>query len=207
MIIGLCLGAFSTLADGVVPGRAVTTLGNIISPWVIAAFAAGRLSPSPRAGSWAGTVALAVGVVTYYLAAALRFAVDDSAYAGSRGAAPVVWLVAALLVGPVMGAAGAASTRSRPPVLAVIAPSVVLFAEAAFLVLDRRPWRWTLPQEMYRLADVGVFAVLVAVALAMPYRLIAEPERRQRAYALMCACGLAGAAGIQLLYRLLRALV
>lgn len=204
--IGLALGVFSVLADGVVPWRLFTTLGNILSPWVIAAFAAGRFVRFPRAGGWAGTGALVVGVVSYYIFGAIRFAVDSGASsAGFLNAAPLVWLIAALLVGPVMGVAGAASTRTRPPVAAVIAPSAVLLAEAGYLVLDRRPWRWALAQELYRLADVGVFVVLVAIALGLPALLIPEPGRRRWAYAAVLTCGAAGAVSIRMLYRLIAA--
>lgn len=205
--IGLALGVFSSLADGVVPWRTFTTLGNIISPWVIVAFAAGRLARSLRAGAWAGTGALVVGVVTYYLIQGIRFAITDGAPSGYlMNATHLVWLIAAFTVGPIVGAAGAACTRPRPPVPAVIAPSIILVAEAGYLLLDRRPWRWHLPQEWYRLADVGVFVVLVVLALALPAMLIPERVRRRRAYAAVVICGTAGAVGIYLLYQLLVAL-
>jgi hypothetical protein len=137
-----------------------------------------------------------VGVVTYYLLHTIRFAVDHGASSGYlMNATHLAWLIAALLVGPVMGVAGAVSTRSRPPVLAVIAPAVILLAEAGHLVLDRRPWRWSLAQELYRLADVGVFVVLVALALALPALLIPERGRRRSAYAALVICGAGGGSG------------
>jgi hypothetical protein len=79
-------------------------------------------------------------------------------------------------------------------------------AEAGYLVLDRRPWRWNLAQELYRLNDVAVFVVLVVVALVLPALLTPEPRHRRRAYAVVLMCGAVGAYGIDLLYCLLVAI-
>jgi hypothetical protein len=204
--IGVALGIFSVLADGIVRWRAFTTLGNIISPWVIAAFAAGRLARGARTGAWAGTGALVVGVVTYYVVQVVRFSADEASSAYLMGAAPLVWLTAAFVMGPLMGAAGAASTRPRPSVRAAIALPVILLAEAGHLVLDRRPWRWNLAQEIYRLNDAGVFVVLGAVALAVPALFVPERRRRRKAYAALFPCAVAAAFGIWQLNRLLVAI-
>jgi hypothetical protein len=205
--IGIALGVFSVLADGVVGWRAFTTLGNIISPWMAVAFAAGWRARGPRSGGWAGAGALVVGVVTYYLVQAIRFAaIEEPSSAYLTSAAPLVWLSAALVMGSLMGAAGAASRRPRPHMAAVVALPIVLLAEAGFLVLDRRPWRWHLAQELHRLNDVGVFIILVAVALVLPALFTPEPQRRRRAYVAVVTCGVIGAYGIRLLYRLLVAI-
>ena len=64
----------------------------------------------------------------------------------------VVWTVAALVAGPIMGACGAAisTRRERPPVVAVAAPAAMLVAEALFLLIDRRVWAWNLSAEPLR---------------------------------------------------------
>ena len=41
VVVGVALGVFSILADGILPGRLFTLLGNIAAPWGIAAFVVG----------------------------------------------------------------------------------------------------------------------------------------------------------------------
>lgn len=202
--IGLALGVFSVLADGVLRWRALTTLGNIISPWVVVAFVAGRVARSPRAGGWAGLQALAVGVVSYYFLQGLRFTSGDAPYSLLH-ATHLVWLVAAVVVGPAVGAAGGASARLRPPMLAVVGPAAILTAEAMYLVMDRQPWRWNLSKEPHRLADIGVFLALLGLALSLPALLTEDRGRRRRAYGALAICATAGAIGIRLLYRTITA--
>jgi hypothetical protein len=206
---GAGLGMFSVLADGVVPIRMVVTLGNIIAPWAIVAFAVGRTVGSARRGALAGGSALLVGVVTYYVVQAVRFAAispqsspePTSAYLANP--AVLIWLVAAASVGPIMGLAGAVSRRDRSPIAAVVALPALLVAEAGFLIVDRRPWLWNLSRETYRLGDLAIMVGLVAVAVALPAMLIDEPHRRGVAHAAVAAVGLIGALGIIGLYRLI----
>jgi hypothetical protein len=206
--VGLALGLFSVLADGIIRVRIVITLGNIISPWAVVAFAVGRLAASPRRGALAGTVALGTGVVTYYLVQGVRFAAafDEPLAVYLMSPWHLVWYAGALTMGPIMGLAGAATRQIRPPVAAAAALSVVLAAEAGFLVLDRRPWLWDLTREAYRLADLAVMVALVAVAVAVPARLLHERRRRCSAYAVVLgavACGPFALAG---LYRVIAAM-
>jgi len=205
---GVGLGAFSVLADGVVPYRVVVTLGNIIAPWAIVAFAVGRTVVSARRGALAGGSALLVGVVTYYAINAVRFAAvaAQPTWADLVDPTVLLWLVAAVSVGPLMGIAGAGSGRERPSIAAVVALPVLLIAEAGFLIVDRRPWLWNLSQETYRLADLAIMLSLVGVALALPATQISEPRRRGIAYAVLAGLGLVGILGIIGLYRLLVAL-
>ncbi|HEX5903524.1 MAG TPA: DUF6518 family protein, partial [Actinomycetota bacterium] len=63
---------FSLLADGIIPGRLITLLGNIAAPWGIGAFVVGYQAASVRQGAIAGGLALVVGVATYYVGAAIR---------------------------------------------------------------------------------------------------------------------------------------
>ncbi len=209
MAAGVGLGVFSVLADGVVPLRVVVTLGNILAPWAVVAFAVGRVADRARRGASAGAVALLVGVATYYVGQAVRFAVvaDQPSSADLVGPIQLVWLVAAVSVGPVMGLAGAVSRRrDRPPIAAVVALPVVLVAEAGFLFLGRRPWLWNLSREAYRLADLAIMVGLVVVALALPAAQIGEPRRRGFAYAVIAGVGVLGVLGIVALYRLIVAL-
>jgi hypothetical protein len=70
--VGCLLGTFSILADGIIGGRLFGILGNIASPWGLAAFFVGRRATSSRLGATAGALTLVVGVTTYYLGTALR---------------------------------------------------------------------------------------------------------------------------------------
>src|SRR5262245_3613654 len=65
-VVGIALGVFSILADGILPGRLFTLLGNIAAPWALGAFVVGFRATSPRQGAVAGALALVVGVATYY---------------------------------------------------------------------------------------------------------------------------------------------
>jgi hypothetical protein len=79
IVVGVALGVFSILADGIIPGRLVTLLGNIAAPWGIAAFVVGFRASSVKQGAAAGALALVVGVATYYAGAALRDYAADTA--------------------------------------------------------------------------------------------------------------------------------
>jgi hypothetical protein len=186
VVVGVLLGVFSMLADGIVGGRLVGLLGNIASPWGLAAFLVGRRTTSWRRGAAAGAVALVTGVTTYYLAAAVRGYV--------LGNADLLWTVVALVAGPVMGLCGAAtvSRATRPPVAAVATPSAMLVAEALFLAVDRRVWRWNLGAEPYRLVDLAVMVSLFLAGLALAAWI--ERDRRRRAVVFV-AVAVAGAGG------------
>lgn len=194
--VGAGLGAFSVLADGVIPGRLVGILGNIASPWGLAAFLVGRRTTSPARGAVAGALTLVVGVAVYYAAVALRGYV--------LGDAELVWTAVALVAGPVMGWSGAAiaAQPAHPPVAAVAAPSAMLVAEAIFLAIDRKVWRWNLGAEPYRLIDLGVMLALLLGGLALP--LVFEKDRRRRrvVYLVVVLAGVGGAVAFVALRRL-----
>lgn len=61
-VVGGLLGAFSMLADGIIGGHLVGILGNIASPWGLAAFLVGRRTTSSGLGAAAGALTLVVGV-------------------------------------------------------------------------------------------------------------------------------------------------
>jgi hypothetical protein len=71
VVVGVALGVFSLL-EGVVGGRLFGILGNIASPWGLAAFFVGYRTTSRRQGALAGGLALVVGVAIYYLGGAVR---------------------------------------------------------------------------------------------------------------------------------------
>ena len=109
VVVGVGLGAFSVLADGIIGGRLFGILGNIASPWGLAAFFVGRLTTSPKRGALAGALTLLVGVAVYYAVGAARGYVV--------GEVNLVWTAIAVVAGPVMGWSGAAISAEpeRPP--------------------------------------------------------------------------------------------
>jgi uncharacterized protein DUF6518 len=200
VVVGIALGVFSILADGIIPGRLVTLLGNIAAPWAIAAFAVGYRAPSVKQGALAGAIALSVGVVTYYAGAAIR---------DYGTATDVVWTVVALVAGPILGACGAAisNRRERPPVIAVALPAAMLVAEGFFLLIDRRAWRWNLDAETYRLIDLGVALALIVGGLVLPWVFLKDRPSRATGYVLTVAGGAFGAFMFVLLERIIVAVV
>jgi hypothetical protein len=193
VVVGVGLGGFSLLADGIVGGRLVGILGNIASPWGLAAFFVGRLTTSHRQGAVLGALTLLVGVVVYYLGGALR--------GYTVGEVDLVWTAIAVVAGPVMGWSGAAisSQPERPPILAVAAPSAMLVAEAIFLAIDRRVWHYDLRAETYRLIDLGVMVALVLGALVLPVVFEKDRRRRRLVYLIVALAGAGGAVGFVLL--------
>ena len=197
-VVGVAIGVFSILADGILPGRLFTLLGNIAAPWGLAAFVVGFRAASPRQGSVAGALALVVGVVTYYTGSAVR--------AYSVAELNVVWTVVALVAGPVIGACAAAisTRRHHPPLVAVVIPGAMFVAEGLFLLYDRKVWRTNFGAEPYRLIDVGVAAALVAGGVVLACVFV---ERGRRVSALLGAAGVGviGAFGFVLLERIIAA--
>jgi hypothetical protein len=201
VLVGVGLGAFSLLADGIVGGRLVGILGNIASPWGLAAFFVGRLATQPKRGAVAGALTLVVAVAVYYLGGALR--------GYTVGEVDLVWTAVALVAGPVMGWSGAAiaSEPERPPILSVAAPSAMLVAEAIFLAIDRKVWHYDLTVETYRLIDLAVIVALVIGGLVLP--VVFEPDRRRRrvVYVVVALAGVGGAVGFLLLREFIVGLV
>ena len=200
VVVGIALGVFSILADGIIPGRLFTLLGNITAPWAVAAFVVGYRATSPRQGAIAGTLALGVGVATYYAGTAVRGYVT--------GELNVVWTVVALVAGPVVGACGAAisTRREHPPLVAVVLPGAMLVAEGLFLVYDRKFWRMNFGAEPYRLIDVGVALALVVGGFVLTWVFV-ERGRRLPALLGVAGVGVVGAFGFVLLERIIVALV
>jgi hypothetical protein len=187
VVVGVGLGVFSQLADGIIGGRLFGLLGNIASPWGLAAFFIGRLTTSPKRGAVAGALTLVVGVAAYYLFGAIR--------GYDVGAQNLVWTSVALVAGPVMGWSGAAISAEpeRPPLLAVAAPSAMLVAEALFLAIDRKVWRYNLGAETYRLIDLGVMLALLVGGLALPWFFEKDRQRRRIDYLIVALAGVGGA--------------
>jgi len=197
VVVGVGLGVFSQLADGIIGGRLFGILGNIASPWGLAAFFVGRLTTSPKRGAAAGALTLVVGVAVYYAVGVARGYVV--------GEVDFVWTAIALVAGPAMGWSGAAISAEpeRPPVLAVAAPSAMLVAEALFLVIDRKVWRYNLGAETYRLIDLGVMLALLVGGLVLPLVFEKDRHRRRIVYLIVVSVGVGGAIAFVVLRELI----
>jgi hypothetical protein len=191
--VGIGLGTLSTLGDGIVGGRLVGILGNMAAPWGLGAFVVGREATSLKRGAAVGALTLVTGVATYYVVAATRGYVV--------GSVDLVWTAVALVAGPVMGSSGAAVTSrpDRAPIVAVVAPSAMLVAEAVFQAIDRRAWRWNLVAEPYRLIDLGVMVALFLGGFALAAWLVRDPCRRAATLVAVLTAGILGAGGLVLL--------
>jgi hypothetical protein len=191
---GAALAVFSSLGDRI-PLRPLTVLGNLGSPWGLAAFGLGLVTTSRLRGSVGATILLVVGSAAY----ALPLVLGEE----GLGTTTFQWAVVALLVGPVMGYCGAvvAGSRPRPPMLAVAAPSTMLVAEAVFFLWERRVWLWNFRAEPYRLVDLGIAVGFVALAMWLPLVLAQGRRRLTRIYVLALGGGSLAAAGLLTTYR------
>jgi hypothetical protein len=199
--VGVAVGIYSVLADGIIPGRPFVLLGNMAAPWGLVAFLVGRLTTSTRRGAIAGGMTLVIGVLVYYLGTAVRGYVF--------GGQTVAWTLVALVAGPVMGLCGAAvaGRPSKPPLAAVVVPSAMLLAEALFQLNSFKVWRWNLVAEPYRLEDLAVVLALVAGAFILPRVLVKHPHDRHLAYLLVPVTAVVGAVGLVVVQRLIIAVV
>jgi hypothetical protein len=196
VLVGVGLGVFSQLADGIIEGRLILILGNMAAPWALAAFVVGFHATSVKEGAVAAAVTLVVGVAVYYLGGAVRGYADSTAN--------LVWTVVALIAGPIMGACGAAVSihRTRPPIVAVVVPSATLVAQGLFLLIDANAWRWNLAAEPYRLNALGVAVALVVGGFLLARFLLRDAHTRRAGYLFTAVAGVAGAYGLVVIGRI-----
>jgi hypothetical protein len=196
VISGLGLGVFSILADGIIRWQPITILGNLASPWGLVAFALGRLAGTRTRGATAGAAALLIGEATYYTRSLL-------AGFGFISYANLLWIVVAIVLGPLLGAAGAASKEEPQRAWAAAAPSLLLIAESLFFLYDRRIWLWDLAGRPELFQDLGVVAMMLVTAAVLPVRLAIPRARLRTVYGMAIVGGLAGAVGFIFFYELL----
>jgi hypothetical protein len=101
--VGLGTGALTQVGQGVLPDG-WRVVANSITPWLAVAFLVGSRAPSRALAPAAvgGVVTLLGALVGYYGLVALRYG-----YGPSLSGAVLLWLVAAVVGGPVFGVAGA----------------------------------------------------------------------------------------------------
>jgi hypothetical protein len=102
-VVGLAAGALTQVGQGVLPDG-WRSVANSITPWLVVAFLVGSRTPAPATipAAAGGIVTLLGALVGYYGLVAIRYG-----YGPSLSGAVLLWLVAAVVGGPVFGVAGA----------------------------------------------------------------------------------------------------
>ncbi|HET9540580.1 MAG TPA: DUF6518 family protein [Candidatus Limnocylindria bacterium] len=174
LVAGLALGLFSGLGDWVPADtvlHVVVALANAAGPWLVTAFVVGALAGAPLAGAITASAALVAALAVYYLTIyAIGYTVADL----TRSAG--VWLAVAVVVGPLLGAAGGAWARPRRPfdrIGAVALLAGALAAEAILRLIQVQAWTGL---DLAR-TDVQVGLIELAAAVVLPAVLLAPGER------------------------------
>ncbi len=122
-LVASAVGGATSYLQTVLP-YGVAPLANSAGPWCLVAFALAWRSKRVAEGAVTGAMALGLLVAGYYLVAALRgFGVSSSSV--------TFWCLAAVTVGPVLGAAAVVVRRGRgwTSVLAALVLPLLLVAE------------------------------------------------------------------------------
>lgn len=129
---GIAVGALTLGGQRVLPG-AYNQLANSGAVWSVAAFAAARFLPvRKRRAAVVGAFALVGAVVGYYASTTLVLH-DDVDAATMR--APLAWLAAAVIAGPLLGIVGMLARvddRAWIRAVALVLPGAVFVGEAVY---------------------------------------------------------------------------
>ncbi|SDQ70555.1 DUF6518 family protein [Quadrisphaera sp. DSM 44207] len=157
---GLLLGVLTAFAQGWLPPQ-VASLANSSGSWALVAFGVAVLAPSARWAACCGFAVLALLLVGYVAANALRGLPSSSGLV-------LFWGAAALTVGPLLGLGGHWLRRRRDLLAALGAGGMsgVLVGEGAYGL--RYVAATTYPP--YWWASIAAGVVLLAVALAARLR-------------------------------------
>jgi len=181
---GLVVGAATSFGQTVLGDTAFQGLANAVSPWLVVPFLVGALARSWWLAAVAGLLVCVGEVAGYYVVADLR--------GFAAGSWLLVWVVAGVVGGPVLGAAGrssrTASGRWRGAGAATLVGCWVAEAVVTYGLVLRRP-------------DEAAVFVVVAALLTV---LLARPGRQGRAVLRwLPATVLVGAAGFAAVHALL----
>jgi hypothetical protein len=157
VVFGLIIGGATALLQGELPGS-WNPLANSGAVWLLCAALCSVVAPRTSWAAAAGTVSLLAMLAGFYVTAIVVHGTPESR------AIAAVWTVAALLGGPVYGAAGfwlrGASDRARAAGIALIAGALIGEGIALLVVIQN-----------FAAFAVGEFAVAVAVLVLAPSRL------------------------------------
>ena len=151
--LGLAVGVLTVVGQGALPGD-WHTWANSGAVWLATAFFAGSFMPTDRAAAAAGVLLLVGAVVGYYASVPL---IVEGAAAGARSV--IIWVIVALVGGPVFGVAGRwwRSDRPRRRIAALGSLGGVFFAEG----LDRLVRNPHLGTMGWTMMAVGVVVPLI----------------------------------------------
>jgi hypothetical protein len=172
--LGIGLGVFSLVGDSLpddAPTILLNGLANATALWTLTAFACGVLVRRIRWGALAGALALLLAVIAYYVA--FRFVWGDR-LADVRIQA-IVWLVAAIAAGSIMGAAGGLQAQPEPRrrALGLALVGGALVAEAVYFLVQLQVWNGIDLSRTYlvvALFDLVVAAIIPVVLGDRGYR-------------------------------------
>jgi hypothetical protein len=186
LVAGIALGLFSALGDRLpadTPLHVLVALANAAGPWLAVAFTVGAVARRPWAGAVAAAASLVVAIIVYYLGI---YVAGNSV--GDLARVAGVWLAAAFMVGPALGACGAIWVGHRRwRVAAGAALPGVLLAEACQRLIQVEAWTGL---DLTR-TDIQVGIIETAAGLLLPLLLLRRGER-VTGYAISVAVGIVG---------------
>jgi hypothetical protein len=201
LVAGTALGLFSAMGDRLpadTPLHVLVALANAAGPWLAVAFTVGAVARRPWPGALAAAASLAIAILLYYLGiyAAGNSVADLARVAG-------VWLAAAFMVGPALGACGAVwASHGHWRVAAGAALPGVLLAEACQRLIQVEAWTGL---DLSR-TDIQVGIVETTAGLLLPALLLGRGERAA-GYGTSAAVGIVGFGCIWGATALIRAVV
>jgi hypothetical protein len=174
---GLIAGGVTQLLQGILPA-AIGSFANSATPWLAVAFGVGSTASRWWLAAIAGAVTLLAALVGYYGLVQLRYG-----YGAELRGAVLLWLIAAVVGGPVFGVVGR-WWRGDGPWLRATGPALLgasAIAEGVYLA------------GIPTVASAG--PLFVAVGLAIPVVLGRRRDDRIRGLLLLLPCVGLGAAG------------
>ena len=177
VVVGLATGVLTQLAQGVLPDG-WGPLANSITPWLAVAFVVGSGAPARGSAVAGGALTLIGALVGYYALVGLRFG-----YWPSLRGAVLLWVIGALVGGPVFGLMGR-WWRGADPWRRAVGPALLgaaAIAEGVYLS---------------RIETVASAApAFIVVGLVLPVVLGRSREDRVRALVALVPCLALGGAG------------
>jgi hypothetical protein len=155
-----------------------TTIGNVSAPWLLIGFVAGARTPRALGGAVFGLAATVLALVGFYVLNGVFVELGAHTFAGNVGRELVanrVYLEAGVISGPVFGALGAVSFRSRSVRTSIVA-GILLSAEPIVLVLLRLIPYDVPSMAVYAVELVTGLAILTGSILRGRARIVHEPE-------------------------------
>ena len=177
LVAGLGAGGVTQLLQGMLPA-AIGRIANAATPWLAVAFGVGTTASRWWLAAITGAVTLLAALVGYYGLVQLRFG-----YGAELRGAVLLWLIAAVVGGPVFGVAGR-WWRGDGPWLRATGPALLgasAIAEGVYLA------------GIPTVASAG--PLFVVAGLSIPVLLGRRRDDRIRGLVLLLPCIALGAAG------------